>query len=133
MIGLSRIENYSILLATCGPIIRLFVRVVFDKPHASRWDYPSNSRSNQYSHTHGRGLDIDLDGHSHTQNHGSVVMTVFGLKKESSGPTSFGSEEMVRGKDRDARDGVGGVTVKTDITVQVGEDGASTENLVGER
>jgi hypothetical protein len=63
-------------------------------------------------------------------------MTVFadkGLKKGNAEPTSFGSEEMVRGKHRDALDGVGGVTIKTDITVQVGEDGGSTENLVGER
>ncbi|KAL4738828.1 hypothetical protein BDV11DRAFT_205673 [Aspergillus similis] len=132
-----KIENYSILLATCGPIIRLFVRVVFDKSHSSRWGYPTNSRSNQYSHSHGRGLDIDLDGHPHTQNHGSVVMTVFadkGLKKGNAGPNSFGSEEMARGSHahNNSLSDVGGVTIKTDITVQVGENG-STENLVGDR
>ncbi|KAL4746141.1 hypothetical protein BDW72DRAFT_185539 [Aspergillus terricola var. indicus] len=133
-----KIENYSILLATCGPIIRLFVRVVFDKSHSSRSGYPSNSRSNQYSHSHGRGLDIDLDGHLHTRNHGSVVMRVFAdkeLKKGNTVPKAFGSEEMARGSHahHDALDDAGGVTIKTDITVHVGEDGSSTENLVGER
>ncbi|KAL4866612.1 hypothetical protein BDV12DRAFT_210347 [Aspergillus spectabilis] len=100
-----KIENYSILLATCGPIIRLFLRVTFDKTSPSKWGYFSNSRSNQYGH--GRGLDLDLDGHMHTQNQGSVVMSVFADKI-----------------------GGGRVTVKTDITVQVDEDGASTAGLV---
>ncbi|KAL5000147.1 hypothetical protein BDV10DRAFT_183740 [Aspergillus recurvatus] len=133
-----KIENYSILLATCGPIIRLFVRVVFDKSHSSKWGYPSNSRSNQYSRAQGRGLDIDLDGHSHTQNHGSVVMTVFAdkeLKKGNAGTKTFASEEVARGSHahHDVLGGAGGVTIKTDITVQVDVDGRSTEELVGER
>ncbi|KAL5048353.1 hypothetical protein BDW71DRAFT_205479 [Aspergillus fruticulosus] len=34
-----KIENYSILFTTCGPIIGLFVRVVFDKSRSSKWEY----------------------------------------------------------------------------------------------
>ncbi|KAL3471137.1 hypothetical protein BJX99DRAFT_32926 [Aspergillus californicus] len=155
ILTIPRIENYSILLATCGPILRLFVRVVFDNhgkensrnTNASRWGYWSSSAgaANQY----GRGLD--LDGHIHTQNQGSVVMSVFadkgagsrvrgGVDADGDSDLSGGdSIEVGAGGVRDGGDGVGdgikGVTVKTDITVQVDEegDGGSTSGLVRPR
>ncbi|KAL2871903.1 uncharacterized protein BJX67DRAFT_91842 [Aspergillus lucknowensis] len=128
-----KIENYSILLATCGPVIRLFVRVVFDKKSSSKWGYWTSGPANQY----GRGLD--LDGQSHTQNQGSVVMSVFADKgdtgssrarggtRTSDGGVSYGGGG---GDSGSSPGGVRGVTVKTDITVQVDEDGASTAGLV---
>ncbi|KAL3457187.1 hypothetical protein BJX64DRAFT_293359 [Aspergillus heterothallicus] len=147
-----KIENYSILLATCGPVIRLFVRVVFDsRSKSSKWGYwSSGAAGNAYSHGHGRGRAFDLDA-SHTQNQGSVVMTVFADKggnhddadddggdegrgrrrRRGSSEDEDGDGDVIRGSLKGDRGH--GVTVKTDITVQVDEDGASTTKLVRPR
>ncbi|KKK13958.1 hypothetical protein ARAM_000204 [Aspergillus rambellii] len=125
-----KIENYSILLASCGPVIRLFVRIMFDrKKGGSKWGYWSNSRSNQYGH----GLDLDQ---LHTQNQGSVVMTVFGnADKGPEGEWDPSRDEQGaslghHSRGEQASPQFPGVTVKTDITVQVDSDGASTKRLV---
>ncbi|KAL2853522.1 hypothetical protein BJX68DRAFT_264991 [Aspergillus pseudodeflectus] len=153
-----KIENYSILLATCGPIIRLFVRVVFDSKKPAKWGYwssggggnPANGYGQSHSHGHSHGRGLALDGGSHTQNQGSVVMTVFADKGEEGmrgrGRGRVGSGSGSGGSDNDgiedgrssggiegAGRGVQGVTVKTDITVHVDEDGASTTKLVRSR
>ncbi|KAL4937869.1 hypothetical protein BDV06DRAFT_215552 [Aspergillus oleicola] len=124
-----KIENYSILLATCGLIIRLFLRLTFDKHNPSKYGYHSNSRSAGYGHGHRGGIDIDLDGQSHTQDHGFVVMSVFARKEAREGKTSVDTRVSEGGSHR--TDGPGaGVTIQTDITVHVDEDGASTRELI---
>ncbi|KAL4967669.1 uncharacterized protein BDV14DRAFT_197680 [Aspergillus stella-maris] len=114
------IENYSILLATCGPIIRLVLRVTFDKDKPSKYGYHYNSRSAGYGHGHRGGLDIDLDGQSHTQNEGSVVMSVFAGREARDRKTRV--EARVPGERGDIDEHgshAAGVTIKTDITVHV--------------
>ncbi|KAL4792781.1 hypothetical protein BDV19DRAFT_367731 [Aspergillus venezuelensis] len=126
-----KIENYSILLATCGPIIRLFLRVTFDKDKPSKYGYHSNSRSAGYGHGYRSEVDIDLDGQSHTQDEGSVVMSVFAGREARDGKTRV--EARVSGEREDIDEHgshAAGVTIKTDITVHVDEDGASTRELV---
>ncbi|KAL4951575.1 hypothetical protein BDW69DRAFT_186250 [Aspergillus filifer] len=126
-----KIENYSILIATCGPVIRLFLRVTFDKDKPSKYGYHSNSRSGGYGHSHRTGVEIDLDGQAHTQNEGSVIMSVFAGREARGGKTRVETrvsreQEIALGQDSHAA----GVTIKTDITVHVDEDGASTRELV---
>ncbi|KAJ0415068.1 hypothetical protein BJY00DRAFT_318163 [Aspergillus carlsbadensis] len=152
-----KIENYSILLATCGPIIRLFVRVVFDSKKPSTWGYwssgagnPANGYGHGHSHGHGsNGRGLDLDGGSHTQNQGSVVMSVFADKGAEEGRgrgrargrgrgvSESGSDDSVGNEVAGGVDGgvgpgpsIHGVTVKTDITVHVDEE---TTKLVRSR
>ncbi|KAL4788322.1 hypothetical protein BJX76DRAFT_353350 [Aspergillus varians] len=153
-----KIENYSILLASCGPIVRLFVRVVFDKnsnnASTGKYGYLYNSRGQQYGGGGGVHAGIELDGSgrglSQNANQGSVVMSVFAGERKGGGGdgdsgagagagvgVGIGGSRLnggVRGRGRD--DGAnagGGVTIKTDITVQVDEDGASTSGLVRPR
>ncbi|OJI98587.1 hypothetical protein ASPVEDRAFT_80228 [Aspergillus versicolor CBS 583.65] len=178
-----KIENYCILLATCGPIVRLFVRVIFNnnkKNHSTgKYGYFSNSRRRQYpsdGRGDGSGGGIDKDPHSQgssntqSQTQGSIPMSILGDKgiaeyaldyshvhgdgRPSTGlarrgttastTTTIGAvrprastphPKMGRSDDdRGCEEGRGkGVTVKTDITVRVDEDGTSTTGLVHPR
>ncbi|KAF4167372.1 hypothetical protein CNMCM6936_005329 [Aspergillus lentulus] len=122
-----KIENYSILLASFAPMIRLFVSMVStDKGQSG--GYWSNSRSKN-SHP-----GLELDSQPHTQKKGAVVMSVSAAEEA----VQHTDEEWKRASSRahhrhrrsDLQDGSNGVTVRTEIVVRVSSDKASTERLV---
>ncbi|KAL4803732.1 hypothetical protein BDV18DRAFT_38669 [Aspergillus unguis] len=114
-----KIENYSILLATCGPVIRLFARVVFGDKDGSKAASHSASKYGGLSNSASRG---DQYG---DQIQGSVIMSVFADRR---------NEQCENDSEiKEGRSYIGGVNVKTDITVQVDEDGASTSSLIRSR
>ncbi|KAM0106995.1 hypothetical protein ACP6JB_007407 [Aspergillus fumigatus] len=121
------IENYSILLASLAPMIRLFVSMVStDKGQCG--PYWSNSRSKN-SHP-----GLELNSQPHTQERRAVLMAVFADEKI----VQYTGEEWQRAGSRthhgrrnsDVQDGSNKVTVRTDIVVRVSSDEASTERLV---
>ncbi|PYI18995.1 hypothetical protein BO99DRAFT_334100, partial [Aspergillus violaceofuscus CBS 115571] len=66
----AKIENYSILLATCAPIIRLLVSSVSNNESTSK-DYPgSGNRSG------GASQGLELNTVVHTQNQNTLVLTM---------------------------------------------------------
>ncbi|KAH1514412.1 hypothetical protein KXV65_000702 [Aspergillus fumigatus] len=122
-----KIENYSILLASLAPMIRLFVSMVStDKGQCG--PYWSNSRSKN-SHP-----GLELNSQPHTQERRAVLMAVFADEKI----VQYTGEEWQRAGSRthhgrrnsDVQDGSNKVTVRTDIVVRVSSDEASTERLV---
>ncbi|PYH77642.1 hypothetical protein BO82DRAFT_406072 [Aspergillus uvarum CBS 121591] len=72
-----RIENYSILLATCATIIRLLVSSVSNNESTSK-DYPgSGNRSGGAS----QGLELNTVAHTHNQNTLGLTMPVQDTQK----------------------------------------------------
>ncbi|GFF87549.1 hypothetical protein IFM53868_05184 [Aspergillus udagawae] len=122
-----KIENYSILLATLAPMIRLFVSMVStDKGQSGA--YWSNSRSKS-SHP-----GLELDSQPHTQKKGAVVMSV-SAGEETVQHTGdewkrASSRAHQRRRSSDLQDASNGVTVRTEIVVRVSSDKTSTERLV---
>ncbi|PKX92338.1 uncharacterized protein P174DRAFT_431765 [Aspergillus novofumigatus IBT 16806] len=122
-----KIENYSILLATFAPMIRLFVSMAStDKGQSG--GYWSNSRSKN-SHP-----GLELDSQPHTQKRGAVVMSVSAAEEAVQHTDDewkrASSRAYHRHRSSDLQDGSNGVTVRTEIVVQVSSDKASTERLV---
>ncbi|KAI9038117.1 uncharacterized protein KD926_011251 [Aspergillus affinis] len=123
-----KIENYSILLDTCASVVRLLIRMSSESYNqtGSLW---SRSRSNQFHE------GSELIKHDHTHSKGTVVMSIFADRETSpngGGGYHVGGQSGEGQDDRppnEARE-IGGVRVKTDITVQVDSDGASTKRLV---
>ena len=122
-----RIENYSILLATCAPVVRLLIRMSSASYNqaGSIW---SHSRSNRFQE------GFELDKHDHTHSKGAVVMSIFADREAS---PDGGGEHNVAGQSGDSQDDRqpnqihdGGVRMKTDITVQIDSDGTSTKRLL---
>ncbi|PLB53916.1 hypothetical protein P170DRAFT_442127 [Aspergillus steynii IBT 23096] len=76
-----KIENYSILLATCAPVVRLLIRMLSDN-HNNTGSYWSHSRSHQFQE------GFELDKHHHTHSKGAVVMSVFAVQVDSDGAST---------------------------------------------
>ncbi|KAF3386656.1 hypothetical protein F1880_001442 [Penicillium rolfsii] len=137
-----KIENYSILLASCAPVARLFLRTIVDARHEGRLNYWSKSNSNNNYATD----DTELKNQKSRNKTGwmdSVTATAttttqwqpeenqhasWEIRSERSsnrGSKSYsfgyGQGNEVEGMDD------GAVTVKTDIVVQV-DDGRSTSS-----
>ncbi|KAK1148061.1 hypothetical protein N8T08_010696 [Aspergillus melleus] len=122
-----KIENYSILLATCAPVVRLLIRMTSES-YNQTGSFWSHSRSNQFQE------GVELDKHDHTHSKGAVFMSIYADRETS---TNGRSGHDVRRQPENSKDDrqpnetyEDGVRVKTDITVQVDSDGASTKRLV---
>ncbi|KAH8432914.1 uncharacterized protein LDX57_010546 [Aspergillus melleus] len=121
-----KIENYSILLATCAPVVRLLIRMTSES-YNQTGSFWSHSWSNQFQE------GFELDKHDHTHSKGAVVMSIFADREASSDGRG---EHNVEGRSEEGHDRQptktceDGVRVKTDITVQIDSDGASTKRLV---
>lgn len=131
----SRIENYSILLASCAPVARLFLRAFVDHRREGRSQgYWSRSRS-----TTDNDHDTELKrrrGKSKEIWTGSVSATRTNVDEENPALRWDGYEhERTRTSSRASRaskvptpvPGDGGVTVKTDISIQI-DDGRSVSS-----
>ncbi|OGE48997.1 hypothetical protein PENARI_c024G08287 [Penicillium arizonense] len=128
-----KIENYSILLASCAPVARLFLRAFVDHRREGRsHGYWSRSRStdNQDQDTElkrrrARAKDQWLDS--------SIMGTNLNANDEENPACQWDGHEHERSESRVSKAKMpehlndGCVTVKTDIVVQV-DDGRSTSS-----
>jgi hypothetical protein len=135
-----RIENYSILFASCAPVARLFLRTIVDARHGGRPGYWSKSNSNnnyaandtelksQQSRSRTGWMDSATATATATtqwqdeegQHASWEIRPERSLNRGSKG-YGYGNGSETEGMDD------GAVTVKTDIVVQV-DDGRSTSS-----
>lgn len=126
-----RIENYSILIATCAPVIRLFLRTFVDNRRDGRYPgYPwSRSHSSKDTQTIEMGRKTHRRG---PRRETSISATpVYGDKTELDWDHCSDRSEsriMVSSPDQTGLVRSGQVTVKTDIVVEVDdeEEGSSS-------
>lgn len=126
---LCRIENYSILLASCAPVARLFLRSVVDHRRDGRsagyW-YRSRSTNNNNSSNN----ETELKRRQHDQWMDSATVTNWQEEESQEAGWNMGHERsesrISRAQQPDHLDN-GCVTVKTDIVVQV-DDNRSTSS-----
>lgn len=131
-----RIENYSILLASCAPVARLFLRAFVDHRCEGRsqgyWSRSRSTTDNEHEtelkRRRGKSKEIWT---------GSVSATRTNVDEENPAIRWDGYEhERTRTSSRASRAskvptpvhlGDGGVTVQTDISIQI-DDGRSTSS-----
>ncbi|KAJ6150736.1 hypothetical protein N7470_007330 [Penicillium chermesinum] len=118
-----KIENYSILLASCAPVARLFLRAIIDRRHDKKPGYWSRSRSTDNSN---KNQEMELKRRPKDQ---WMDLTVTNWQDEESQQTGWEmpqerSESRISRAEQPNHVDDGCVTVKTDITVQV-DDGRS--------
>ncbi|KAJ9232182.1 hypothetical protein DTO027B5_7673 [Paecilomyces variotii] len=126
-----KIENYSILIATCAPVIRLFLRTFVDNRRDGRYPgYPwSRSHSSKDTQTIEMGRKTHRRG---PRRETSISATpVYGDKTELDWDHCSDRSEsriMVSSPDQTGLVRSGQVTVKTDIVVEVDdeEEGSSS-------
>ncbi|KAJ5587974.1 uncharacterized protein N7459_003739 [Penicillium hispanicum] len=125
-----KIENYSILLASCAPVARLFLRAIVDNRRDGRpTGYWSRSRSTNNNNNKNNN-ETELKNRAKDQWLDSA--TVSNWQDEENPPTDWNptterSESRIsKAKQPDYVDD-GCVTVQTDIVVQV-DDGRSTSS-----
>lgn len=121
-----RIENYSILLATCAPVVRLFIRMLLDN-HNRTGSYWSHSRSH---HQH-EGFELDKDDRGKSKH--AVSISTFAdrdrsLECEREREIEHPSSQRRQNGQEEHNQSC--IRVNTDITVHVDSDGASTKRLV---
>jgi hypothetical protein len=129
-----RIENYSILLASCAPVARLFLRTIVDARRDGHLGYWSKSNSNnnasndtELKNKQSRSKTGWMDSATATATATSQWQdeesqhTRWSIQERSMSRLSKGYGHEIEGMDD------GGVTVKTDIVVQV-DDGRSTSS-----
>lgn len=131
-----RIENYSILLASCAPVARLFLRTVVDARRDGRFGYWSKSNSNNNYATRDTELKSQ-QSRSRTGWMDSATATATATTQwhDEEGQQTKWNIHPERSISRQSKgyghemEGMedGGVTVKTDIVVQV-DDGRSTSS-----
>ncbi|KAL2005229.1 hypothetical protein VTN00DRAFT_2439 [Thermoascus crustaceus] len=119
-----KIENYSILIATCAPVIRLFLRTFVDQRRESRGGryFRSSSYSSHYNNREKKP----------SQSSGSTGMTVVEMAdiNKTDGNSNWdrrSSERTIQAQQSDPDielTSAGHVTVKTDIVVRVHEEGS---------
>lgn len=140
-----RIENYSILIATCAPVIRLFMRAFVNQRREGR--YPGYPWSRSYSsNTQGHemkprkssttsGMEQTVQSHSLLTSHSGGSSHGHNNKSEHEGSSNWGQVQYSSCSDIPPppqppqalpATGSGRVTVQTDIVVEVGEPGPST-------
>jgi len=113
-----RIENYSILIATCAPVIRLFLRTFVDQRRESRGHYfrsSSHSSHNAGEKNSGRRTGVTATA---TANEDSPS------KIGSDSVSSQSADRTVKAQP-DPEVASGRVTVKTDIFVRVNKGSTS--------
>lgn len=121
---LRRIENYSILLASCAPVARLFLRAIVDHRrdgHAAGYWFRSRSTNNNSSNN-----ETELKRRHHDQWADSATVTNWQDEEgQGQGTWNMGHERsesrISRAQQPDHLDD-GCVTVKTDIVVQVDDN-----------
>jgi len=122
-----RIENYSILLASCAPVARLFFRAFVDSRRDGRLaGYWSKSPSNNGENSD-HSNDMELKRRRKDQWMDSATMSNW--DEENPMPNWVNNErsESRVSKAQHPENPGDGVTVKTDIIVQV-DDGRSTSS-----
>ncbi|KAJ5768784.1 hypothetical protein N7520_003343 [Penicillium odoratum] len=107
-----KIENYSILLASCAPVARLFLRAFVDSRSGGRPGYWSRSKSKENSN------DTEMKRRPKDQWMDSTTVT--GWQDEESSPDWPRSESRISRALPDHVD-PGCVSVKTEVVVQVGK------------
>jgi hypothetical protein len=107
-----RIENYSILIATCAPVVRLFLRIFIDVRRGGG-TYGGGSRSNPGAHG-------DSASRAKAKHEGSSVSGRFDRLDSDVEMGSVGSS--MKSEDRIIKEGKGQISVKSDVTVMVEED-----------
>ncbi|KAJ5226598.1 uncharacterized protein N7469_006604 [Penicillium citrinum] len=123
-----KIENYSILLASCAPVARLFLRAVVDHRRDGKIaGYWSRSRSSNKNNTD-RSNETELKRRQRDHWLDSATATTTNWQDEENHPGHWVPNErsesrISRAQQPDHMDD-GCVTVKTDIVVQV-DDGRS--------
>lgn len=144
-----RIENYSILIATCAPVIRLFLRTFVDmrreggypwsrSPQASNQQHGENSNSTGQHEMKPRSFSrakARRDPDKSLFDDSCLLTTVddedkITLQQPGAGPSSSTNKDNNEaGYDGSIRpSGRNGVTVKTDIIVEVDEDSPPPPN-----
>ncbi|CAI7635442.1 unnamed protein product [Penicillium pancosmium] len=128
-----KIENYSILLASCAPVARLFLRAIVDNRRDGKpVGYWSRSRSNNNNNNNtDNSNDTELKRRQKDQWLDSATATAGNWQDEENDPSHWGTTErsesrISRAQQPDHLDD-GFVTVKTDIVVQV-DDGRSVSS-----
>ncbi|RAH75114.1 uncharacterized protein BO66DRAFT_450114 [Aspergillus aculeatinus CBS 121060] len=111
-----KIENYSILLATCAPIIRLLVSSVSNNGSPSK-DYPG---SGILSGGASQGLELDLVRHTNDQDTVALAMP---MTDKQEGRILSGAERMGIHHARS-------VVIRTDIHFHFDSDRSSTRRLM---
>jgi hypothetical protein len=121
-----RIENYSILLASCAPVARLFLRAFVDHRREGRTHgYWSRSRSSD-RHKHSTELKRRANAKDHWLDSSATNNTY--IHDEENPATQWNGHEHERSHSRVSKAEMpehlddGCVTVKTDIVVQI-DDG----------
>ncbi|KAJ5809092.1 uncharacterized protein N7503_001310 [Penicillium pulvis] len=127
-----KIENYSILLASCAPVARLFLRAVVDSRRGGRPGYWSKSKS---ANNQNNSNDTEMKHRPKDQWMDSTTVT--GWQDEENSPSDWPNHErsesrISRAQQPDHIDD-GCVTVKTDIVVQVGSSRPRSTSSGGAR
>ncbi|KAJ5212724.1 uncharacterized protein N7498_004370 [Penicillium cinerascens] len=122
-----KIENYSILLASCAPVARLFLRAFVDSRREGRMaGYWSKSRSNNGENAN-HSNDTEMKRHRKDQWMDSETVTNWDEENPLPNWSSNERSESRISKAQHPENPGDGVTVKTDIIVQV-DDGLSTSS-----
>ncbi|CAI7593245.1 hypothetical protein N7533_011485 [Penicillium manginii] len=127
-----KIENYSILLASCAPVARLFLRAVVDNRRDGKpVGYWSRSRSNNNNNNTDNSNDTELKRRQKDQWLDSATVTGGNWQDEENDQSHWGTTERSESRISRAQQPEhlddGFVTVKTDIVVQV-DDGRSVSS-----
>ncbi|KFY72358.1 hypothetical protein V499_07497 [Pseudogymnoascus sp. VKM F-103] len=114
-----KIENYCILIATCAPVVRLFIRIFIDSRRGVG-PYGSNSRSN----TAGRGQAGTAGTKGKNESNIASSQTHYGTQDGSFNRlgsdlelASVGSEDRIIKKG--SREEIKGIQVKSDVVIRV--------------
>ncbi|KAJ6131003.1 hypothetical protein N7523_001463 [Penicillium sp. IBT 18751x] len=117
-----KIENYSILIASCAPVARLFLRAFVDSRRDGRLaGYWSKSRSNNGENTN-HSNDTELKRRRKDQWMDSATVTNWDEENPIPNWSSNERSESRISRAQPPENPSDGVTVKTDITVQVDDD-----------
>ncbi|OJJ43679.1 hypothetical protein ASPZODRAFT_136142 [Penicilliopsis zonata CBS 506.65] len=150
-----KIENYSILLATCAPVIRLFFRTFIERRREGHWGgYWRSNSDNKNHHNSDRSREaehqVELDNRVQknllSTTTTTTLVTQNGYNDEEVNPavvTDYWSKypdgctgrfsKATRGSPVKASLETGRVTVQTDIMVQVDEGVKRSMSSSGER
>jgi hypothetical protein len=121
-----KIENYSILIATCAPVMRLFLRIFIDT-RTPNGAYASRSRTHGLDGSNIKKSQSELESGRFDRLESQVEMQDF---EGGSGRSSMKSEDRIIKEQKIEKERAGdtrspnAVRVKTDITVSVAEGDA---------
>ncbi|OKL58500.1 hypothetical protein UA08_06293 [Talaromyces atroroseus] len=137
-----KIENYAILIATCAPVIRLFLRTFVDmrRDGGYPWSRSHSSNNQNYSNDENSAEQHELKPRGFNRNSrrdpdkslfdDSCLLTTYndevgnGIQRTGIPPSSIDNNNamIARGGNNPRNTGGVAVTVKTDIVVEVDEE-----------